>query len=201
MRLTGRAAVVLFLAAGALAVMIAAQSKPLEQRQFPAIREIGAYYFNSMNESQVWVNVEPAHLEGGAEPIIFNVTVKFTGLRLDREPETVELRPQVRCLPPVYPMRPRIPVFRLTIDSRPKIDLSPDGKTSFFLASCGAGPDSVATFDTVGTQVPFAMLRTIAAAESVTMDAIGFSVKLKPEDSEALRAFVRTVEHGVILQK
>jgi hypothetical protein len=184
------------------AARLGAQSvKPIEQRQTPALREIGAFYFDTLNESQVWVNVEPKLVERGPDPIIFNVTVRFAGLRLDREPATVEFRPQVRCFPAVFMERTRVPVFRLSIDAGPQIDLSPDGKTSLFLSSCGAPPKMPVTLDTVSRQVPFAMLRRVADAASVTMDAIGFTVRLTPEDSTALKTLVQTVENGVSLRK
>ena len=175
----------------------------LAPHQFPAFREIGAFYFDGLDESQVWVNLEPAHVDGPPDPIIFNVSVKFPGRRLEREPATVELRPQVRCVPQVYPTRARLPVFKLTIDSAPKIDLSPNGTTSFFMPSCAGtrAPDASATWDTVATSVPFPMLRQMSAAKTVTVEAIGFTVRLTPEDFEAARALVRTVEHGVIVKK
>jgi len=175
----------------------------LASRQSPAFREIGAFYFDGLNESQVWVNLEPAHVEGPPDPIIFNVTAKFPGSKLDREPATVEFRPQVRCIPQVYPTRPRLPIFRLTIDAAPRIDLSPDGKTSFFMPACGAlnSPDLSVTWDMVSTVVPFAMLRQLASAQSVTVDAIGFTVRLTPADFEALKTLVRTVEHGVTVKR
>ena len=188
----------------AVAPLAAQPPNPLPeiaQRQVPEMRQIGAYYFDGMNESQVWINVEPEHVEGGPPPIIFNVTIKFPGLRLLQEPAMVELHPQVRCLPPVYLTRPRLPIFRLTIGSDPKIEMSPDGKTSFFLASCGGGPEGTTTFDAVSTQVPFAMLRRLAEARAVTVEAIGFTVRFRPEDFAALQTFVRTVEHGVTLKR
>src|SRR5579862_6535588 len=149
-------------AAATLGAQSAGRPIELQQRQSPPFRELGAYYFDGLNESQIWVNIEPAHVEGGEDPIVFNATVKFPGFKLDREPATVELRPQVRCFPPVYLSRQRIPVFRLTIDSGPTIDMSPDGKTSFFIYSCGGAETGPVTFDAVTTQVPFAMLRQLA---------------------------------------
>jgi len=171
--------------------------------QFPAFREIGAFYFEGLDETQVWVNLEPAHVEGPPDPIIFNVTVKFPGRRLEREPATVAFRPQVRCIPQVYPTRARLPVFKLTMDSTPKIDLSPDGTTSFFMPSCGGvnNPEVNQTWDTVATTVPFAMLRRLASAKVVTVEAIGFTVRLTPEDFAALNALIKTVEHGVTLKR
>ena len=175
----------------------------LAPHQFPAFREIGAFYFDGRDESQVWVNLEPAHVDGPPDPIIFNVTVKFPGTRLLREPSTVEFRPQVRCIPAVYPTRPRLPIFVLSIDSMPRIDLSPDGRTSFFMPSCGGvnNPAVSQTWDTVAATVPFPMLRQMASAKAVTIEAIGFTVRLTPEDFEAARALVRTVEHGVTVKK
>jgi hypothetical protein len=175
----------------------------LASRQSPAFRELGAFYFDGSNESQVWVNVEPEHVEGPPDPIVFNVTVKFPGLKLNRAPATVELRPQVKCVPQVYPSRPRLPVFTLTIDAMPKIDLSPDGRTSFFMPSCGGptGPDTNSTWDTVATVVPFAMLQQMASAKSVTVEAIGFTVRMTPADFNALKALVAAVEHGVTVRK
>jgi hypothetical protein len=94
-------------------------------------------------------------------------------------------------------------VFKLTIDSAPTIDLSPTvHPESFFMPSCAPpGADSNVTWDTVSTTVPFAMLRQVASAKRVTVDAIGFTVRLTPEDFAALNALVKTVEHGVVLKK
>jgi hypothetical protein len=197
---------VLFAAASVITIAHAGAQSPrpveLAAHQFPAFREIGAFYFDGLDESQVWVNLEPAHVDGPPDPIIFNITVRFPGTRLTREPATVGFRPQVRCIPAVYPTRPRLPVFTLRIDSSPRIDLSPDGKTSFFMPSCGGDNAGLnQTWDTVSATVPFAMLRQLVSAKTVTVEAIGFTVRLTPEDFEAARALVRAVEHGVTVKK
>ncbi|HYM22945.1 MAG TPA: hypothetical protein VEU08_07045 [Vicinamibacterales bacterium] len=173
----------------------------LMPRQAPATGEIGAYYFDTPNESQVWVSLEPASEEAGPKPVFLNVTVKFPGTRLNGPPETVQLRAQVRCFPVVFPERVRTPVLVLSIDGR-KTDLSPDGQRSHFLPTCTGVPrDGRFTLDTVVAQVPFDLVRRLASAKDVRIDAIGFSLRFTPEDYAALQSFVRAIDSGVVLKK
>ena len=65
----------------------------------PRVRAIGANYFDSLSQSQVWVNIEPQPTERGPAPFILNVTVAFPGRRLDHQPPAVSLRAQTRCFP------------------------------------------------------------------------------------------------------
>ena len=180
-----------------------AQSGPvtLPARQNPDLREIGAFYFENPSESQIWINLEPTSNEAGANPLVVNATVKFPGTRLERPPATVELRAQVRCYPIVFPERVRQPILVVVIDGV-KTDLSPDGVLSQFISTCsGVTRDGRFTLDTVIAQVPVDMLRRIAGAKAVGIDAIGFSVRLSPGDFEALRAFVQAVVRGVVIKR
>jgi hypothetical protein len=180
-----------------------AQGGPVElpKRQNPDPREIGAFYFENPSESQIWINLEPASNEAGANPLLVNATVKFPGTRLERPPATIELRAQVRCYPIVFPERVRQPILILVIDGL-KTDLSPDGVLSQFVSTCsGTTRDGRFTLDTVIAQVPFDLLQRMAGARAVGIDAIGFSVHLSPEDLTALRAFDDAVERGVVIKR
>ena len=184
-------------------VLLAQASGPivLAPRQAPQTGEIGAYYFDTPNESQVWVSIEPANTEAGPKPVLLNITVKFPGTRLDGAPATVQLRAQVRCFPVVFPERVRQPILVFSIDGA-KVDLSPDGQRSHFLPTCTGVPrDGQFTLDTVLAQVPFDLVRRLASAKDVRMDAIGFSLRFTADDFSQLQSFVRAIESGVVLKK
>lgn len=56
----------------------------------PSLGQLGAYYFETLNQSQIWINLEPQGSIPGPNPIRLNVTVAFTGRRLDHSPDVVE---------------------------------------------------------------------------------------------------------------
>ncbi|HEY6212528.1 MAG TPA: hypothetical protein VIW45_09595 [Vicinamibacterales bacterium] len=190
--------------AALLSVALGAQGAPFEMppRQHPDLREIGAFYFETPNESQIWINVEPASDESGPRPITINVTTKFAGTRVDGPPATAEVRAQVLCFPVVHPERVRVPILVFSIDGA-KVDLSPDGvRAAQFVPSCtGYRRDGRFTLDTVVARVPFELVRRLAGAKAVDVDAIGFTVHFGPDDFGALQSFVRAVEHGVALKR
>ena len=195
---------VLFLALSAALLAQTEGPRMLSVQQYPAIGEIGVYYFDGLNESQVWITLETEGLEKkGINPIFFNITAKFPGKKIDRRPMMVELRVQARCDPILLPSRVFTPTFKLTIGTDPMLDLSANGRTSHFITSCGGNPgphDLPSTLDTVVTSVPFETLRHLADANSATMTAIGFSVGLTPENFDLLRTYAQILERGVVVR-
>jgi hypothetical protein len=161
----------------------------------PRVREIGANYFDSMNQSQVWVNIEPESTEQGPAPIILNVTVVFPDRRLNHQPPAVTLRAQTRCFPLVFPQRVREPILRFALNRTRTLDLTAPGAVYRFIGSCGRG-----ALDTVVTDVPIGMLRQIIGETNVVVEALGFSTRLTAADLTALRRFVQTVESGVVVR-
>ena len=155
--------------------------------------ELGAHYFESTKESQVWVNLEPrlAEPESGPDPVLLNVTVVFPGREIARTPERVVFRANSRCYPIVFPLRIRQPVLRFIVDGA-RIDLTPDGASVQFVANCSDAPQ-----DTVIVPSRFEVLRQNAAGVEVSVDALGFSLRLTTADLDALRLLVRAVQNGV----
>jgi hypothetical protein len=156
----------------------------------PSLGQLGAYYFETLNQSQIWINLEPQGSIPGPNPIRLNITVAFTGLRLDRAPDVVEVRAE-----PVhgtFPMRIRQPTLRFQLGGGTEMDLTAPGKTFHFISRC---PDCQA--DMVIAPMPFDALRSIANSSTVGIDALGFAAHLKPADLQSLRKFIDVVGNGV----
>jgi hypothetical protein len=156
--------------------------------------QIGANFFDGLNESQVWINVEPRNLEGGRSPIVVNATVSFPGRTLAAAPASVELRAQAYCYE--FLNRVRQPVFSLIVDGVP-VPLDTPDKPVQANAACGNGFGSV---DVVITRLGFPQFLAIAAAREVIVDALGFHTQLTASDLQALGMFARTVAAGVSIK-
>jgi hypothetical protein len=167
-----------------LASVIAANSAP-------GPGEIGAHYFDSLEQSQVWVNVEPQNMEPGPNPLELNITVSFPGRHLTETPASADLRVQARCR--VFPTRIRQPALTLVIDGT---ELRVTGR-DFPLQVSSACGDDAGTADVVVTRVPFAVFRQIAHARELEICALGFRVRLTPAQRRALTSFVTAVAGGV----
>src|SRR5918996_9648 len=100
----------------------------------PALGQIGAYFFDALTQSQVWINVQPQHFEPGPRPIELNSTVSFPGRRLAGAPATVDLRVSAFCR--AFPTRIRQPVMSLTIDGIPLV-LAEPGRPFQAISICG----------------------------------------------------------------
>jgi len=161
----------------------------------PASGQIGAHYFDSLNQSQVWINVEPRNLEAGPNPIEINVTVSFPGRHLAEAPVTVAFRAQAYCR--VFPTRIRRPVMTLIVDGA---EHPVTGRELPLQVSSACGDDA-GSVDVIVTQLPFAALRRIAAGRDVEIRAFGFDVKLTRSDLGALASFTAAVEDGVTITR
>src|SRR5688500_18131169 len=115
----------------------------------PDLRTIGAAYFESLNESQVWINLEPRNLESGPNPLRLNITVSFSGRNLRSAPRTVDVRVQDDCA--VFPLRVRTPGFALIHDGL-ELRAGSGGLPVLFSSACG--DDSLSNVMT--TRISFA---------------------------------------------
>jgi hypothetical protein len=162
---------------------------PVNNTQEP--RALGAFYFDSLDESQVWTTVEP---EGeGGRPVTLNVTVEFPGRKLTRTPAMVTMRAQAATY--AFPTRLRQPILRFKTDRGREYDLTGPGRVYTFVASCEKCAN-----DTVTTKMALDELREIADAGSVTAEAVGFSVTLASADLAALRRLIAAVEGGAVVK-
>jgi hypothetical protein len=85
------------------------------------------------------------------------------------------------------------PILRFVVTRTTTINLTGTGSTHQFVPHCSKkGP-----LDAIVADLPFDSLRQIAQATDVTVDALGFSLRLASADLAAWRLFVRTVEGGV----
>jgi hypothetical protein len=158
----------------------------------PRLREIGAAYFDTTKQSQVWVNVEMALPKPDPVPVLLNFTVMFAGLELRQAPAAVQIRAQ--AVATAFPFHVRQPILRFILPAR-TLDLTAAGSAFQFIPSSAGGP-----LDTVLAELPFDSLRQLAQAPEVTVNALGFSAHLGPSDRAALRTFTRTVNGGVIVR-
>jgi hypothetical protein len=159
----------------------------------PAPGQIGANYFDSLNQSQVWINVEPTSLEPGANTIQLNATVAFPGHILPAAPLTVDLRAEAYCF--AAPMRVRMPVFTLKVDGVAwRLDRDLPLQLS---ASCG---HDVGTTDVIVGRLSFAEFRAMTMAREVTVHALGFDARLDASHLRALATFAEAVAAGVTVK-
>ena len=82
----------------------------LSQNSTPSLAQLGSFYFETLNQSQIWINLEPQGSIPGPNPIRLNFTVAFTGRILDRAPDIVEVRAE--SMNTAFPMRIRQPILR-----------------------------------------------------------------------------------------
>ena len=160
----------------------------------PALGQIGAIYFDVLQQSQVWINLDPTGTEGGPKPLHLNFTLAFPGRELTHVPDAVTLRAQADCL--ASPGTLRKPLLTIVLDGSRSIRLTDAGRTFQFFATCSSEGSS----DTVVTQIPFAMLQEISGAREVQVDGIGFTTHLTPGDLGALQTYVRQITGGVAVK-
>src|SRR4051812_29789858 len=159
----------------------------------PAPGQIGANYFDSLNQSQVWINIEPASLEPGPSPIELNATVSFPGRTLPAQPRSVDLRVQAYCF--AAPTRVRMPVFTLDVDGVAwRLDRALPLQLS---AACG---HDVGTTDVIVGRLTFAEFRAMTMARAVMVHALGFDARLDASHLRALGMFADAVDAGVTVK-
>ncbi len=156
----------------------------------PRPGELGTFYFDVLNESQVWVDLDPRVLEEGPNPLRLNVTVGFPGRTLAGAPARVTVR--AASDDAAFPLRVRVPVLKFVLHTGEAIDLTGSGSVYQFSAGCEKCPANTLT-----TNMTFAQLQTIAASPLVEVEALGFKMRLTPSDVTALRKLVAAVSDGV----
>jgi hypothetical protein len=156
----------------------------------PAPRDIGAFYFNGTNQSQVWVDLDPAQAGGGEGPARVNLTIKFSGRELAGPPKTVTIRATSKAL--VAPTKIRLPILTFHLSDDTVIDLTGPGAVYAFTASCER-----CASDTLLADVSFSTLQQMTASSVILVNALGFEGRLSPEDVAAIRRLVDAVQNGV----
>jgi hypothetical protein len=165
----------------------------LQMNASPAPGQIGAFYFETFNESQVWVNLLPEGTEPGPRPVLLNVTVRFKGRRSASAPAVADIR--ATSVHIAFPQRLRQPILRLVTGDGREHDLTAPGRVSQFTASC-----EDCQLDTLTTRLAFDELREIARSPQVTMNALGFEMRLTPADLQALGALIDAVSDGAAIK-
>ena len=160
----------------------------------PSLGQIGAHYFDTLGESQVWMNLQPEGLEPGPDPIRLNITISFHGRRLEQAPDTAELRAE--SIGGTFPYRIRQPILRFDLKRGIELDLTAPGRAFEFTSSC-----QECLLDTViARRVPFDIVRQIAVSNQVSVEALGFATRMSPANLLSLRRFVETVSDGVVIR-
>jgi hypothetical protein len=165
----------------------------LQTNANPKPGELGAFYFDALSQSQVWVTLSPESVEPGPSPVLLNVTVSFPGRRLEEPPKAAEIR--ATAISTAFPLRIRQPILRFETGDGRQYDLTAPGRVWQFVASCQECP-----LDTLTTRLAFEELREIARSSEVTMNALGFALRLKPSDVSALQTLIDAVSDGVTIK-
>jgi hypothetical protein len=173
------------------ACLLLAAVIPANNTQQP--RVLGAFYFDALDQSQVWMNLEPEGVEPGPPPVALNVTIAFPGRKLAAAPDVVTVRAQSNSL--TFPTRLRQPVLHFRASDGRRYDLTAPGRTYEFTASCEQCP-----LDTLTTRMAFAELREIAASSGVTAEALGFQLRLSSADLAAIQRLIDAVGDGAVVK-
>jgi hypothetical protein len=99
----------------------------ISQNRLPSLGQIGAFYFESTDESHVWINIEPLNSEPGPNPIKLNFTVAFPGKQIEHATDMVEVRAE--SYNTTFPQITRRPIFRFSLQDGNEVDLTGQGKT------------------------------------------------------------------------
>jgi hypothetical protein len=173
------------------ACLLLAAVIPANNTQQPQL--LGAFYFDVLDQSQVWMNLEPEEVEAGPPPVVLNVTVVFPGRKLVAAPDVVMVRAQANQL--AFPTRLRQAVLHFRTGDGRQYDLTAPGRSYEFTASCEKCP-----LDTLTTRMAFEELREIAGASGVSVEALGFQLRLAPADLAALQRLVEAVQDGAVVK-
>lgn len=158
----------------------------------PKAGELGAFYFDTPDETQVWVNMEPQLVEHGPNPVQLTVTVAFKGRVLKTPPDHVSMRAAASGT--AFPTKVRQAILRFELLGGRVIDLTaPDGKF-LFSASC----DKCAA-DVINADISFDDLQALARSSGTSVEALGFSLVLSPQDIAGLQRLVKAVNEGITL--
>lgn len=167
----------------------------ISMNRLPSLGQIGAFYFERTNESQVWINFEPQNSEPGPNPVKLNFTIVFSGREIEHATDIVEVRAE--SYDTTYPQITRRPILKFRLQAGSEVDLTAQGKT-FQFSHHGICDVNESCFpDTVTARMPFADLSKIADSNSLKIEAVGFNLSMKSEDIKLLRRYVQTVQNGV----
>jgi hypothetical protein len=169
----------------------------------PTPRRLGAFYFNGPDESQIWVDLEAQPVAKDDPPVRMNFTVKFKGRELRATPKVVAIRAGAG----IYdaPTHVRVPVLQLHLADDTVFDLTAPGAPYGFVSSMPChnadGNTAGCTADTIVSDMKFSDVEHLVATSSyVLVDALGFQVRLVPEDVAAIRALVEAVRDGAVVK-
>jgi hypothetical protein len=165
----------------------------LQTNANPAPGQIGAFYFEALNESQVWVDLSPESVEPGPSPVLLNVTTRFKGRRSASMPTIADIR--AASVNSAFPLRIRQPILRFVTTDGREYDLTAPGRVFQFTASCDKCP-----LDTLTTRLAFDELREIARSPRVMMNALGFEMQLTPGDLKTIGALIEAVIDGATIK-
>ncbi len=161
----------------------------------PALGQIGAFYFDSLNQTQVWINLEPKNLQPGPN-LRLNITVFFPGRTLSTAPSTVDVRVEDNCL--MFPLQIRVPSLSLVYDG---VELRGGAQGLPIVSSSNCGDEWGFTSGATTTmRIPFEALRRFNTARYAEIHAFGFLAGLTASDRNALASFIRAVSDGVRLK-
>ena len=156
----------------------------------PMPRQIGAFYFNGPDQSQVWVDLDPVPDGGGAPPVRVNITIRFRGHELHDAPKTATIRVTSNRL--AAPQKIRLPILTFRLADDTVIDLTSGPAAVYtFVASC----DKCAA-DTLMADVPVSTLAHMRTSSVILVNAMGFDGRLVQEDVTAIGRLMDAVANG-----
>jgi hypothetical protein len=169
----------------------------ISPNRLPALGQIGAFYFERTNESQVWINFEPQNSQPGPNPIKLTFTIVFPGREIEHATDIVEVRAE--SYDTAFPQITRQPILIFRLQDGSEVNLTEHGKTFQFSYHGICNVEESCSPDTVTARMPFADLCKIAESKSLKIEAVGFTLSMKSDDMQSLRRYIQTVQNGIRL--
>jgi hypothetical protein len=146
----------------------------------PGDGDIRVVSWELLNETEVWLTLEPKTPDGKPAPpgMILTFTFRFPGKRPKAPPSEIQVNAYAGTL-----WAPKVALW-FVIDDREKIDLVPPG---VFALSTGTVSDYLSGTISIST------LKRIANAKRVTGNALGVDFELTESQRQAIRAFLERV--------
>lgn len=138
--------------------------------------DIRANYWEGLDQTQVWLTIEPKSPDGKPGPTAMNLTFgrTFSGKVPGGPAALFDVRASTGMM-----WAPRIELW-----------FDADGGKVDLASGAGPGFQNGGGADYLAASIPVETLKRIAAASRITGNALGFAFELTPSQRQALRTFV-----------
>jgi hypothetical protein len=141
---------------------------------------IGSFYFETANETEIWITIVPDLRQGKLKPLQLNFAARFPGKSMAGPPLSVTLTAILNSS--YVPGIQLQPVARVSLDGE-NLDLKPG-------PLFGPCDENGCAYNRIAATIPALTFQRIVKAQTVEGSAMGILFSLSPEQLEMLRSFI-----------